>query len=106
MMTLKFLDTVDFPGDSTERETLALNLKEGLCPEQIFSDWGDFDGDYSTAAHDRANGVAVTCDDGGMRFASAEEVQTYYDSLNPDDIEIQILRKNRQTGEQLSASAR
>jgi hypothetical protein len=95
MMTLNFVNAVDFPGDSTERETLALNLKEGLCPEQIFSDWGDFDGDYSTAAHDRANGVAVTCDEFGMRFASAKEVQTYYDSLNPDDIEIQILERKK-----------
>jgi hypothetical protein len=82
MTILKLMDAVDFPGDSSERETLALNLKEGLCPEQIFSDWGDFDGDYAAAAHDRANVIATTCDESGMRFASAEEVQTYYDSLD------------------------
>jgi hypothetical protein len=93
MTTFRFMDAVDFPGDSTERETLALNLKEGLCPEQIFSDWGDFDGDYSAAAHDRANVVAVTCGEAGVRFASAAEVQIYYDSLNPNDIEIQILQR-------------
>jgi hypothetical protein len=93
MTTLRFVDAADFPGDSTERETLALNLREGLSPEQIFSDWGDFDGDYSTAAHDRANVAAVTSDEAGVRFSSAEEVQTYYDSLNPDDIDIQILQR-------------
>jgi hypothetical protein len=91
MATLKLIDAVDFPGDSAARETLALSLKEGLRPDQIFSDWGDFDGDYAAVAHDRANVMAATRDGAGMGFASAEEVQTYYDSLNPNDIDIQIL---------------
>jgi hypothetical protein len=96
MTTPGFIDSSDFPGDSEERENLALNLKEGLCPEGVISDWGDFNGDYSNTAHDDANVVTETRDEAGVGFSSAEEVQRYYDSPNPFDIDIQIIRRDEE----------
>lgn len=82
------LDSSDLPGDSDERLNLALNLKEGLDPQGVISDWGDFDNDYPDQAHDQANAVAQNRDHEGTGFPTAEEVQTYYDSLQPEDITI------------------
>jgi hypothetical protein len=96
MTTPGFIDSSDFPGDSEERENMALNLKEGLTPEGVFSDWGDFDGDYPDTAHDDANVVTGNRDESGVGFSSAEEVQRYYDSLNPFDIDIQITRRDEE----------
>lgn len=81
-------DSGDLPGDSDERLYFALNLKEGLDPQAVISDWGDFDNDHTDEAHDQANAVAQNRDAEGTGFSSAQEVQTYYDSLQPEDITI------------------
>jgi hypothetical protein len=82
------LDSSSLPGDSDERRDFALNLKEGLDPQGVIEDWGDFDGDYADPAHDTANGVSQNQDQDGMQFPNFEEVQVYYDSLQPEDITI------------------
>lgn len=82
------LESSDLPGDSDERLYFALNLKEGLTPEAVIEDWGDFNNDYPDEAHDRANAVAQHRDQDGMGLPTAEEVQTYYDSLVAEDITI------------------
>lgn len=82
------LDSSDLPGDSDERLNFALNLKEGLDPQGVIEDWGDFDNDYRDQTHDEANGVAQNRDEGGVGFATTEEVQTYYDSCLAEDITI------------------
>lgn len=82
------VDSSDLPGDSDERLYFALNLKEGLTPEAVIEDWGDFDNDYPDQTHDQANAVAQNRDEEGTGFATAEEVQTYYDSLQSEDITI------------------
>jgi hypothetical protein len=82
------LDSRDLPGDSEERLNLALNLKEGLDPQGVIEDWGDFDNDHPDPTHDEANGVAQNRDAGGVGFATNEEVQTYYDSCLSEDITI------------------
>jgi hypothetical protein len=90
MTTPQWIDERDFLGDSVERAFLAFSLKEGLSPEGILADWGDFDGDYADAAHNGANAVAILRDPQGMGLPSAKEVQTYYDMLNPHDRKIGI----------------
>ncbi|WP_416667954.1 hypothetical protein [Egbenema bharatensis] len=82
------LDSNDLPGDSDERLFFALNLKEGLDPQGVIEDWGDFNNDYRDDAHDEANALPQTQDDSGVGFSSSEEVQTYYDSLVSEDITI------------------
>lgn len=57
------------------------------------SDWnrgtfGDYDCDHSEAEHDRANVVPERRDEAGVGFASAEEVQRYYDQTRPLDLQI------------------
>jgi anti-sigma regulatory factor (Ser/Thr protein kinase) len=54
----------------------------------VIEDWGDFDNDHTEAAHDQANAVAQNRDEDGMGLPTVEEVQTYYDSLQPEDITI------------------
>lgn len=41
-----WLDSKTLPGDSKARQSFALKLREGLAPEGVIADWGDFDGDY------------------------------------------------------------
>lgn len=43
----------EFPGDSDERRDFALNLKEGLTPQGVFEDWGDYDNDTPTISMTR-----------------------------------------------------
>lgn len=83
-----WLDSNDLPGDSDQRLYFALNLREGLDPQGVIEDWGDFNNDYPDEAHDESNAVPQTRDESGMGFASPEEVQAYYDSLISEDITI------------------
>jgi hypothetical protein len=83
-----WLDSNDLPGDSDRRLYFALNLKEGLDPQGVIEDWGDFNNDYPDEAHDAANAIPQTRDPSGVGFASPEEVQAYYDSLVSEDITI------------------
>jgi hypothetical protein len=82
------VDSSALPGDSSERLDFALNLKEGLDPQAVISDWGDFNNDYPDQAHDQANGISQNQDEAGVQFPSSEEVQVYYDSLQPEEITI------------------
>lgn len=81
----------EFPGDSEERRDFALNLKEGLDPQGVFEDWGDFNNDYPDHRHEAANAKTGNRDKSGLGFSSPSEVQTYYDLGNSADIDIQLL---------------
>jgi hypothetical protein len=83
-----WLDSSDLPGDSDQRLYFALNLKEGLAPQGVIEDWGDFNNDYPDEAHDSANAVAQKRDESGVGFATPQEVQRYYDNLVSEDITI------------------
>lgn len=56
-------------------------------PQHPGGAWGERDEDHSQAEHDQANGVASNRQ-GGIGLPTAEETQTYYDSLRPTNIEI------------------
>ncbi len=76
-------DESDFPGNSEERSAAGLAAAGALCnPEDIISDWGDFDGDHSKQQHsDALNGptVAQYYDS----FYPAEELRISDDFLHP-----------------------
>lgn len=59
-------------------------------PETAWNEgtFGDYDCDHSEAEHDRANVVPERRDEAGVGFASAEEVQRYYDQTRPLDLQI------------------
>lgn len=48
----------------------------------------DCDCDYTEAEMGQANVLPESQDESGVRYASADEVQRYYDQLRPLDIEI------------------
>lgn len=81
----------EFPGDSEERLYLALNLKEGLDPQGVFTDWGEYNNDYPDYKHDQANARAQERTQDGLGCSSADEVQAYYDQGNSADVDIQLL---------------
>jgi hypothetical protein len=78
-------DDRDFPGDSKEREEAAIATAGSLSPVSAFiADEGDYEGDHSDATH----GTARSRDEEGMGYATPEEIETYYDSLQPEDIKL------------------
>lgn len=80
-------DYRDFPGDSQERDQAALAVAGTTDPvDAHISDYGEFDGDHSDATHDQANGIASNRDSDGMGYASPSELETYYNSLQPENI--------------------
>lgn len=81
----------EFPGDSAEREDFALKLREGLDPQGVFADWGEYNNDYPDYKHDQANSRAKQRDSSGVGYSSLEEVQAYYDQGNSADLDIQLL---------------
>lgn len=50
--------------------------------------FGDCDCDYTEAEMSEANVLPEVQDESGVRYASADEVQRYYDQLRPLDIEL------------------
>ncbi|HEY9881809.1 MAG TPA: hypothetical protein V6D29_25385 [Leptolyngbyaceae cyanobacterium] len=81
----------EFPGDSEERRDFALKLREGLEPQGVFEDWGDYNNDYPNYKHDQANSRANQRDGNKLGCSSLQEVQVYYDQGNSADIDIQLL---------------
>jgi hypothetical protein len=84
----------ELPNDPGLREYIADNLKEGLTPSGSISDWGDYEGDFTAQQSDRSNVFAENRDDDGLGFPTADEVQSYYDQLMPEDITI-IAREDK-----------
>lgn len=80
-----------FSSDDTtedERDTINLNLKEGLDPNGVFSDWGDMPKDHNQAQADASDGRATLVDEHGVGYPTAEETERSYDSLCREDITI------------------
>ncbi|HEY9762802.1 MAG TPA: hypothetical protein V6D07_09760 [Trichocoleus sp.] len=65
----------DFSSEE-ERQNFSLNLKEGLSPEGVYDDWGDFDCDNRNESR-----TDLYCSD-------IDEVEEYYDQLRPANIKI------------------
>jgi hypothetical protein len=79
-------DSRDFPGNSQARHNAALATAGVplLNPEDVISDWGDFDGDHGDDDHDKSEGVI----DRPEGFAKSLDVDTFYDQCRAEDIEI------------------
>jgi len=69
VLTMVWPFNKDEMGDA--RDYVAENCKEGVDPRSAIEDWGDYDEDHNR-----------TTDDDGISYASAEEVQEYYESAN------------------------
>lgn len=61
----------------------AVKTTPGVTGQQVFSDWGDHDTDYSQSEHDRANGRASRRGQDGVGLPSTKEVQKFYDDSRP-----------------------
>jgi hypothetical protein len=81
----------EFPGDSEERRDFALKLREGLDPQGVFEDWGEYNNDYPDYKHEEAYARAGNRDKTGLGCSSASEVQRYYDLGNSADVDIELL---------------
>ena len=73
-------DNSDLPGDSDERKKASLAAAGALCNEEdIISDWGEFNGDYSDREHHSAHGMG--------------DVNQFYDSHYPAE-ELRIKKRD------------
>jgi hypothetical protein len=64
----------DMDGDT--RDYLNANLKEGLSPDGVFSDWGDCENDHTASGHATADGRGDDPLDNAVNFFSSQETGT------------------------------
>ncbi len=86
-------DSGSEPANEQEEGTRnAQTVRDSLLgkPESEWNDgtFGDCGCDYSSEQDDFANAVPEAQDEHGVRYASAEEVERYYDQLSATDIRI------------------
>lgn len=60
--------------NDADRRDFALNLKEGLTPEAVIEDWGDYASDTREREETRTD----------VHFSSEQETEEYYNSLRRD----------------------
>lgn len=84
-------DEKDWPGDSPERQAAALATAGALInPEDVISDYGDFNGDWGDSDHNTANGSSGRNNGAGPHLSTIEDVDRFYDSTRLQSIKIRI----------------
>ncbi|NJR71057.1 MAG: hypothetical protein HC771_22315 [Synechococcales cyanobacterium CRU_2_2] len=82
-------DHDDFPGDSPERKAAALASAGALLsPDDVISDYGNFDQDWNEDEHNEANGSSGRNAGQGPYASKIEDVDRFYESTRAQAIRI------------------
>lgn len=82
-------DERDWPGDSPERKAAALATAGALAnPNDVISDYGDFNGDWGDSEHNEANGSSGRNQGPGPYPSTMGDVDRFYESTRAQSIRI------------------